>query len=215
LNKNCSNIIDSRVSKKCTQKGFDPTCGWYVCDTCYSCCSTSAIQKSMAHNPNYSCSCVGHDDLKEIFCFHCGDEMELNKDFYINQQRLLSRIINSHNSGFVEYKKNNNGFWQFRLNFNYLDPKNEGIQLIRQLNASGFKVSPIPSREEVYNVSNLISVDLKCKNPNCPNDEVFSPLKPSKWKAFSDKHDYLISAVKQFCETGELKKLEKETYSGN
>jgi len=210
LNKNCSNIIDSRASKKCTHEGYDASCGWYICDACYSCCGTSVIsrviERKQKNNQQYNCSPIGHDELKKTFCYHCGDKMKLNKEFYINQQKIIQSLTNTSQTKFVEHKENKNGFRRFRLNFNAIN-KSQREDGINKLTSGGFKLSPSRT-QDVYFVDHLISLALKCNNSDCSNEEIFSPLKPAKWKAFSDKHSHLTESVKKFFETDELRYIE-------
>lgn len=210
LNKNCANIIDSRVSKKCTHEGYDASCGWYICDSCYSCCGTNVIsrviERKQANGQTYNCSPIGHDELKKTYCYHCGDKMKLNSEFYLGQQKIIKSLDESKQNKFVEAKENKNGFWRFKLNFGAinLNQREEGIN---KLNSNGFKLTESRT-QNIYFVDHLVSIALKCSNSACPNEEIFSPTKPAKWKAFNDKHNHLSDAVKVFFETGEIKHLE-------
>ena len=211
LNKNCANIIDSRASKKCTHEGYDASCGWYICDSCYSCCGTNVItrviERKQENNQTYKCSPIGHDELKKTFCYHCGDKMKLNKEFYLGQQKIIKSLIDTQQKKFVEHKENKNGFWRFKLNFNAINANQREDGIIR-LNSNGFKLSESRTQNHIYFVDHLISIALKCNNVACPNEEIFSPNKPAKWKAFHDKHDHLNELVKKFFETGKLKYIE-------
>ena len=210
LNKHCSNIIDSRVSKKCRHEGYDPSCGWYICDSCYSCCGTNVISRVIDRKQmlgqEYSCSTVGHDELKKTFCYNCGDKMILNKEYYIRQQGIIVGLNNTRQIKFVESKENKNGHWRYRLNFNAIniDQREVGIQ---KLKSSGFKLTE-GRTHNVYFVDHLITIALECRNTTCPNQEVISPHLSGKWKVFNDKHGYYADSVRKFFKQGNIKHIE-------
>jgi cold shock CspA family protein len=80
LNGQCNSIIDSRVSKKCTN-------GLYICENCGSCCSHSMLERRLnglrTTNGYIHSSLVyeverklGHLERAEYYCFRCGEEMD-------------------------------------------------------------------------------------------------------------------------------------------
>jgi hypothetical protein len=206
FNKNCANIIDSRVSQKCSFEGFGDSCGWYICDTCYSCCASDVIErvtkKKEMHGLTYNCSPVGHDELKHIFCYNCGTRMNLNLDYYLNQRTIINNLNGIKNKDFILFKENKKGFWRFTLNFDAID-YSKRKDAIDKLIAHGFKLKESKVNNTFY-VDHLISIALKCVNDSCPNEEVFTPNKPSLWKAFNDRNNFLTDSVKRFYETGEI-----------
>lgn len=79
LNRQCNSVIDSRVSKKCSN-------GLYICDMCGSCCSHAMLNRRLSNlqltggrvHPNLI-RCVdeklGHLERAEYFCYKCGESM--------------------------------------------------------------------------------------------------------------------------------------------
>lgn len=201
----CGNYIDSRISKKCTQEGHQS--GWYICDCCFSCCSTDSInriiEKRRLNGLKYYGPSIGHDQLKTIFCYNCGDKMTLDLHFY-NSQLEIIKSLKSNNNGFVEKKEEKNGNWRFRLDFGKIRNKlhEEGLQKLKN---HGFKVTKA-NRENLYFVDRLISISVKCNNKECSYTEVFTPEK-KKWKSFNDNHLYLSDKVKKFYISGNIDDL--------
>lgn len=76
LNYRCNNTIDSRVSKQCFH-------GWYICDYCFSCCSTEKllVRKEIRtkNNQGYDGPEKGHDELEKIFCYECGNGLSIKE----------------------------------------------------------------------------------------------------------------------------------------
>lgn len=80
LNGQCNNIIDSRLSKKCSH-------GLFICDKCGSCCSHNMLQRRL-ENLKYTGGFIhanllyyvehklGHLERGEYFCHKCGNLME-------------------------------------------------------------------------------------------------------------------------------------------
>lgn len=204
----CGNYIDSRISKKCTQERHQS--GWYICDCCFSCCSTDAInriiEKRRLNDLVYYGPIVGHDQLKLIFCYNCGNKMALDLDFYQSQFEIIEKL-KSNKNGFVEEKEENNGNWRFRLDFKNVKKTRheEGLQKLKNY---GFKVTKA-NREDLYFVDRLIAIAVKCSNEECLYSEVFTPEK-NKWKSFKDTHLYLFDKVKYFYTTGNLDDLNEQ-----
>jgi len=206
FNKNCSNLIDSRNSTRCKHDGFGEFCGWYICDICYSCCSTEKIQqiieRKRLHGLPYRCSTIGHDELKVAFCYHCGDKMRLNIDFYKRQQEIISSLTSKKKKHFIERAEKKNGFWKFRLNLSSISNVNQ-VSVVEQLTYYGFNV--VKGRyPNIYFADLLICIALKCVNKDCVNEVTFSPDKRSKWKAFNDAHSYLREKVTKFYDEGDI-----------
>jgi hypothetical protein len=210
LNRNCSNLIDSRNSTRCKHDGHGEFCGWYICDTCYSCCSTEKIQqiieKKRLHGLPYRCSTIGHDELKITFCYHCGDKMKLNIDFYKRQQEIINSLTSEKKKHFIERAEKKNGFWKFRLNLSSITNENQ-VSVVDQLTYYGFNVVKGRS-SNIYFADLLICIALKCENKDCVNEEIFSPDKRSKWKAFNDAHSYLRERVTRFYDEGEIELIQ-------
>lgn len=208
-NKHCSNIIDSRVSKKCKHDGYDDYWGWTICDSCYSCCSTKkylSIRNRREQQGNtWNGPTIGHDELTKTFCYHCGDKMKLQINFYEKQLRLINNILNSKNQNFVKAREKKNGKWKFTLDFNIL-PIYDRENKIEILKNAGFQIVETKVNN-VLNVNHLYTVALMCVNENCKNKEIFTPIKTSNWKPFSDNHKKLIEAVEMFFETNDAKFL--------
>ena len=79
LNGKCNCIIDSRVSKKCSN-------GLFICDTCGSCCSHAMLQRRLSSleltggyiHPNLVKAVnekLGHLERSDYFCYKCGNGM--------------------------------------------------------------------------------------------------------------------------------------------
>jgi hypothetical protein len=87
LNAQCNNIIDSRVSKTCSN-------GLYICDTCGSCCSHNMFQRRLANlqttggaiYPQLTYNVqekMGHLERGEYYCHKCGKVMtETNHEIF-------------------------------------------------------------------------------------------------------------------------------------
>lgn len=79
LNGQCNNVIDSRISKKCSH-------GLYICDACGSCCSHGMFSRRLDNLKNnggyihtqlvnYVSGKLGHLERAEYFCHKCGESM--------------------------------------------------------------------------------------------------------------------------------------------
>jgi len=79
LNGKCNYIIDSRVSKKCSN-------GLFICGTCGSCCSHAMLQRRLSSleltggyiHPNLVKAVnekLGHLERSDYFCYKCGNGM--------------------------------------------------------------------------------------------------------------------------------------------
>lgn len=87
LNGQCSNIIDSRVSKRCNN-------GLFICDNCGSCCSHNMLERRLSnlkltggyiHDNLVICvnEKLGHLERGEYFCYKCKSEMtEISNDIF-------------------------------------------------------------------------------------------------------------------------------------
>lgn len=210
LNKNCINIIDSRISKQCKHQDYSDYWGWTICDSCYSCCETHVfnrtIERRRAQNKNWKGPQIGHDQSKQTFCYHCGEQMNLKINYYLEQQKIVKNIENSTTPNFVLEKHNNHGQIKFKLNFNEL-PFIKREKAINTLKSLGFKLTE-SWQNNIFYVERFVSVLLTCSNAECPNEELFTPTKPTNWKLFKDKHPYYIDAVKNFFETEGIEHLE-------
>jgi cold shock CspA family protein len=80
MNGQCNSIIDSRVSKKCSN-------GLYICNNCGSCCSHNMLlrrknnlEKTNSYIHPQLIQCVnnklGHLERAEYFCYKCGNDMD-------------------------------------------------------------------------------------------------------------------------------------------
>lgn len=91
LNGKCKTIIDSRISKKCSN-------GLYICDNCGSCCSHEMFKRRLSNlqlNGGYIHGdlkrCVdeklGHLERAEYFCYKCKNKMNESSEniFHCNQ----------------------------------------------------------------------------------------------------------------------------------
>lgn len=86
LHSNCKNVIDNRISKKCSN-------GLYICDQCGTCCSTDMFKRRLEKLEKYSVQNsdekqyviktlkeqifknVGHYELVKYYCYKCGDSI--------------------------------------------------------------------------------------------------------------------------------------------
>lgn len=87
LNGQCNNVIDSRVSKQCSN-------GLYICENCGSCCSHSMLERRLSnlkltggyiHPELIRCvnEKLGHLERAEYFCYKCRSRMEeTSKDVF-------------------------------------------------------------------------------------------------------------------------------------
>lgn len=91
LNGKCNAIIDSRISKKCSN-------GLYICDNCGSCCSHEMFKRRLSylqlnggyiHGDLIRCldKKLGHLERAEYFCYKCENKMVETSDdiFKCNQ----------------------------------------------------------------------------------------------------------------------------------
>lgn len=87
LNSRCTNIIDSRVAKRCSN-------GFVICDKCSSCCSNDLFNRRIENLkvnsnsiPNELINLLknkaGHWDKLECFCFKCLTKLEFKGGSYI------------------------------------------------------------------------------------------------------------------------------------
>lgn len=116
LNKRCTNVIDSRVAKKCAN-------GFVICDTCGSCCSNEQFKRRIENlrinGQNIPTdleekvrSELGHWEKAECFCYKCQQMMQNKKDNYECQ------------SCKVEYDRFK-VYLKFHKDYNYNKMKNE------------------------------------------------------------------------------------------
>ncbi|WP_171500392.1 hypothetical protein, partial [Acinetobacter guillouiae] len=86
LHSNCINVIDSRISKKCSN-------GLYICDNCGTCCSTEMFKRRLQRLQTFSdqnndskhfiiqnlkeqiLNNLGHYELVRYYCYKCGDSI--------------------------------------------------------------------------------------------------------------------------------------------
>jgi hypothetical protein len=96
LNGHCSEIIDSRISKKCPN-------GLFICKRCSSCCSNSMVERrynnlnSLGGHIHFDMleflkEKKGHKEKGEIFCYRCGDLFIRNED---SNSILVCKTCNS------------------------------------------------------------------------------------------------------------------------
>lgn len=110
LNGQCNNVIDSRISKRCSH-------GLVICDKCGSCCSHAMFNRRLTNlqnnngyihpelisNVNYK---LGHLERAEYFCYNCGEEMEVvNLDFF-----RCKKCNVTYDTAKYKFKRENIGF---------------------------------------------------------------------------------------------------------
>ena len=84
LHSNCKNVIDSRISKKCSN-------GLYICNECGTCCSTEMFKRRLDKLERFSdqnndskhyviqnlkeqiFNNLGHYELVKYYCYKCAD----------------------------------------------------------------------------------------------------------------------------------------------
>ena len=160
LNGKCGHDIDSRDSAKCKPEGVDSDkYGWYVCNYCYSCCTTEKIQFRIENLKRsgqvYKGHTVGHRDLGIICCDKCGTEMESNQLNIDEHKRVLDWFIKNRENGyfFDKWGQKNNGKYWFRFKNAYnLSWENFRLKL-QGLMDIGFDVPNIDEKRSIQLVS--------------------------------------------------------------
>lgn len=110
LNKRCTNVIDSRIAKKCPNDS-------YICDVCGSCCSNDqfkrrieALQVNGKTIPNWLFELYelkkGHFEKSECYCFKCQKEMnEVNGDFICEDCKVKYDKYNIYIARYKDFAK--------------------------------------------------------------------------------------------------------------
>ena len=168
LNPKCSNIVDSRDSKKCENN-------WYICNYCLSCCSTEKIQirKLIRHltGQNGNLPQKGHDELEQIYCYKCGGITELTE---VSVDRLeIDRLYNSFMeiSGIKDFSKGitkTNKKWIF-IKKDYYESKKDFYNKVQSFEKAGFVINTSESETGYFLTEPDLDkiIRLKCTNSNC------------------------------------------------
>lgn len=111
LNKRCTNVIDSRVAKKCSN-------GFVICDTCGSCCSNELFSRRIDNlriNGQYISADLdqklkdklGHWEKAECFCYKCQNLMtNKNENFECKSCSVEYERYKVYVKFHKDYKKN-------------------------------------------------------------------------------------------------------------
>lgn len=192
LNGHCMDIIDSRNTVKCKPKGHSEDCGWFICQSCYGCCSTEKISGRInilnKTGQEYKCHTIGHKDQGILCCTKCGNEMqEYGKNSELYKQQLQWFVDNKETHvNITKYgtRAKDGKYWfiwsRGDLNFQTFRKQLKGLLV------SGFS---IPDYEQEHKDNQLIAEPfinnyvskfecLKCENVlDLNNREVFDPLR--------------------------------------
>lgn len=159
LNPKCPEIIDSRDSVRCKPQGHDHSCGWYICNFCYGCCTTPKIagRKNIMNytGQEYKCHDHGHRELGVICCKDCGTQMReisVNPETY---NKILNWFIDNRasNSQIVNSGQRKDGKWWFIWSQGRLTAEVYHEKL-NSLKRSGFN---IPDIEDKFKDRQMIS----------------------------------------------------------
>ncbi len=155
----CEDIIDSRDSVKCKPEGHHQTCGWYICNNCFACCSTEKLKGRIyafqMTGQEYKCHTEGHKNRQLLCCTKCGSEMEEHEQHGSLFKKQLEWFIDQkskHNS-ITRFGKRNDGKWWFvwsQGSFSY----EEFRKHLKTLYKSGFN---IPDYNDPSKTSQLIA----------------------------------------------------------
>lgn len=161
-NSKCPDIIDSRDSVRCKPKNTREKCGWYICNNCYACCTTSNISRRKSimsyTGQEYKCHEAGHKDLGIICCKECGSEMQEHQFNREKYQENLDWFINYKDSiAVANYGQRKDGKWWFIWQKGKLDEKTYR-QKLEALKFIGFN---IPSIDETLNFKQLVAEPFK------------------------------------------------------
>lgn len=142
----CENLIDSRDTKRCNYKKYNPQSkyeeyGPYICNLCGSCCSQKSLKRKYDELRNRNenmqpglawkvSNNVGHLENNEIFCFKCGVELENYEIKYRESVELLNNPTDE--LKVLSKGVNKFGFWYM------VKAKDVFFETIKEI---GFKVS--------------------------------------------------------------------------
>jgi len=192
INGKCNGVIDSRDSVRCQPDGFEGSdCGWYVCTSCYGCCSTEKINNRIEKmGSQYNCHTVGHKDIGIICCYKCGTAMidacsEYNKarEWFINHKNDRKLI--------VKYGQRDDGRNWYLFKRPPSKTQSQYIQGLRKLKKIGFSIPEIEDSKEIHLVGEAFDyLEYKFICPNCDhilniselwNAKDFAKLTPLKY----------------------------------
>jgi hypothetical protein len=104
LNKYCDNVVDSRISARCTgDKEQHINGGWYICDKCFACCDNERIHKRMdvyhlmGLTKGARPAIQSHHSANVVCCYKCGgilQSMQHKADHYESIARWLQERKN-------------------------------------------------------------------------------------------------------------------------
>jgi hypothetical protein len=154
LNGACPEIIDSRDCAKCKPQDVSQTdYGWYVCRSCYSCCTTEKIKTRAGYlETNGECykgHVEGHKDRGEICCPDCGSVMKFLSNGYADKvNEWLQKKKDTHPSVF-RYGINQLGPWFLMHAQGFGSPENFSKWLDR-IQEHGFAVTPANTADKFF-----------------------------------------------------------------
>ncbi len=159
-NGKCEDIIDSRDCVKCKPKGFDPDCGWYICKSCNSCCSSENLERRKyiieRTGQEYKCHTIGHKDQGIKCCSKCGEEMtraKSSQEVYLNQLNWFIENKEKHPNVSKYGQRQGDNKWWFIWNRGQFEFQQYRRQL-KGMRNSGFNV---PNYDVLENESQLVA----------------------------------------------------------
>ncbi len=168
----CLDLVDSRDTVRCKPSGTEENCGWYICNYCFACCSTSKLKQRKDNleylGRKYNCHTEGHKDKHEICCNKCGNvmrEIQVMGDLYQKQLRWFIKNKDSHANISKHGKRSNDGKWWFIWNIGRMEHAAYRSQL-QNLMINGFQ---IPDFHDELNTSQLISEPFNDPRPGLSN----------------------------------------------
>lgn len=181
LNGHCEDIIDSRTTVKCkpSELGYSEhsdSCGWYICQNCYSCCSSNKLESRKSiyeyRGQEYKCHTKGHKDLGILCCPKCGTETNAitsNKELYKKQLQWFMNHRNT--SSIIASGQRNDGKWWFRWSKENLE-HTRFIEALKNLKNNGFQVPDIDSETDIQFIAEPFDkISEEPSKFSCPNCE--------------------------------------------
>lgn len=106
LNSSCSEIVDSRESKKCPNE-------WYICNSCLACCDDERIKKRSfirKETGQSELNMVGHRE-KHIFCPKCGQQLDGENNPDPEKSLRIIKYLETADKDLVKKKGSKDGKW--------------------------------------------------------------------------------------------------------
>lgn len=171
LNSKCEDIIDSRDSAKCSN-------GWYICKSCFGCCSTEKINTRKyiitKIGKIYSGPNQGHLDLGDIFCPKCGSlfiiENISNSKESITKANLWLESVKNNKLRCVKNGKDKFGHSWYLIRKINTEKESTYNGIINKLKRLGFTVNKADINDKWFFITSNSAQPvrfLQCSNSKC------------------------------------------------